>query len=123
VIKRLPFTQVLVDQNGIGMQLAEDLKKETGKAEGVDFTSPNKELWAVEARVKAEAALTPLPMDRDLAYQIHSIKKTRTDAKNNVYDTERNEKHHADKFWSWALALWAARGGPSVSSEPNPFYD
>lgn len=123
VIKRLPFTQVLVDQNGIGMQLAEDLKKETGKTEGVDFTNPNKELWAVEARVKAEAALTPLPMDRDLAYQIHSIKKTRTDAKNNVYDTERNEKHHADKFWSWALALWAARGGPSVSSEPNPFYD
>ncbi len=123
VIKRLPFTSVLVDRNGLGMQLAEDLERETGKAQGVDFTNPNKELWAVEARVKAEASLTPLPMDRDLAYQIHSIKKTMTSAKNNVYDTERNEKHHADKFWAWALALWAARGGPSVSTEPNPFYD
>ena len=24
------------------------------------------------------------------------------------FDTERNEKHHADKFWAWALAVWAA---------------
>lgn len=109
VIKRLPFTQVLVDRNGLGMQLAEDLERETGKAQGVDFTNPNKELWAVEARVKAEAGLTPLPPDRDLKYQIHSIKKTVTAAKNNVFDTERNEKHHADKFWAWALSLWAAR--------------
>jgi phage FluMu gp28-like protein len=106
IITRLPFTQVLVDQNGIGAQLAENLSK-TGKATGVDFTNPTKELWAVEARIQAERGNTPLPMDRDLAYQIHSIKKTVTVAKNNVFDTERNEKHHADKFWAWALAIWA----------------
>jgi phage FluMu gp28-like protein len=124
VIKRLPFTNVLVDRNGIGMQLAEDLQRETGKAQGVDFTNPSKELWAVEVRVKAEAGLTPLPMDRDLAYQIHSIKKTVTAAKNNVFDVERNEKHHADKFWGWALALWAAKtDAPGVTTVPNPFYD
>lgn len=109
VIKRLPITQVLVDRNGLGMQLAEDLERLTGKAQGVDFTNISKELWAVEARVKAEAGLTPLPMDRDLAYQIHSIKKTTTAAKNNTFDTERNEKHHADKFWSWALAIYASK--------------
>lgn len=108
VLERLPITQLLVDKNGIGMQLAEELET-TGKAEGVDFTNATKELWAVEARVKSEAGQTPLPNDRDLAYQIHSIKKRRTDAKNNVYDTERNEKHHADKFWAWALALWASK--------------
>lgn len=109
VIRRLPFTQVLVDRNGLGMQLAEDLQRETGKAQGVDFTNATKELWAVEARVQAEAGNAPLPMDRELAYQIHSIKKTITAAKNNVFDTERNEKHHADQFWAWALSLWAAR--------------
>jgi phage FluMu gp28-like protein len=118
VIKRLPFTQVLVDRNGLGMQLAEDLQRDTGIAQGVDFTNPNKELWAVEARVKAEAGLTPLPMDRDLAYQIHSIKKSISSAKNNVFDTERNEKHHADKFWSWALSLWATR-----TTESRAEYD
>jgi phage FluMu gp28-like protein len=107
IIKRLPFTQVLVDRNGIGMQLAEDLERETGKAQGVDFTNTTKEVWAVEARIQAERSNTPLPPDRDLAYQIHSIKKKVTEAKNNVFDTERNEKHHADKFWAWALALYA----------------
>jgi phage FluMu gp28-like protein len=109
VITRLPLTQVLVDRNGIGMQLAEDLEKMTGKAQGVDFTNETKELWAVEARIQAEKGNTPLPIDRDLAYQIHSIKKVITAAKNNRFDTERNEKHHADKFWAWALALWAAK--------------
>lgn len=110
IVNRLPFTKVLVDQNGIGAQLAENLGRITGRrAEGVDFTNPNKELWAVEARIQAERGNTPLPLDRDLAYQIHSIKKRVTAAKNVTFDTERNEKHHADKFWAWALALWASR--------------
>lgn len=108
IIQRLPFTQVLVDQNGIGAQLAENLARITGVAQGVDFTNPSKELWAVEARIRAERGKVPLPADRDLAYQIHSIRKMTTAAKNNVFDTERNEKHHADKFWAWALAIWAA---------------
>jgi phage FluMu gp28-like protein len=120
VIKRLPFLSVLIDRNGIGAQLAENLAKKTGKAQGVDFTNPTKELWAVEARLQAERANVPLPMDRDIAYQIHSIKKTVTAAKNNVFDTERNEKHHADKFWSWALGIWAASHGARPIPEDQP---
>lgn len=108
VINALPFTKVLVDQNGIGAQLAENLER-TGKAEGVDFTNPSKELWAVEARIQIERGNTPLPMDRAIAYQIHSIKKRISAAKNAIFDTERNEKHHADKFWAWALGVWAAK--------------
>lgn len=110
IITRLPFIQILVDRNGIGAQLAENLER-TGKVQGVDFTNQSKQLWAVEARIQAERTNTPIPPDRDLAYQIHSIKKKVTAAKNNVFDTERNEKHHADKFWAWALAIWAAGGG------------
>ncbi|MBU0492163.1 MAG: hypothetical protein KKB13_09975, partial [Chloroflexi bacterium] len=114
VLATLPFTQVLVDQNGIGAQLAENLTS-TGYAQGVDFTNPNKEMWAVEARIQAQRGHTPLPPDRDLAYQIHSIKKTVTASKNNVFDTERNERHHADQFWAWALGIWAARGRGAIS--------
>jgi len=109
LIARLPFTQVLVDQNGIGAQLAENLER-TGKAQGVDFTSATKELWAVESKIQFERGNVPLPLERDLAYQIHSIKKTVTAAKNVRYDTERNEAHHADKLWALALAIWAASG-------------
>lgn len=114
LITKLPFTRVLVDQNGLGMQLAENLGR-TGRAEGVDFTNPNKELWAVESKVQLERANVPIPSDRDLAYQIHSIKKKVTVAKNTVFDTERNEKHHADKWWALTLAIWAA-------SQPQGVY-
>jgi len=109
-IRRLPFSKVLIDRNGIGAQLAENLHRQTGRAEGISFTNSSKELWAVESRIQMERNNTPLPVDRGLAYQIHSIKKTVTAAKNNVFDTERNEKHHADQFWAWALAIWAAVG-------------
>ena len=122
VITRLPFTQVLIDQNGLGGQLAENLERRTGKAKGVDFTNPSKELWAVEARIQAERVHTPIPLDRELAYQIHSIKKIVTAAKNNVFDTERNEKHHADKFWAWALAIWAAVGAKQYAKPGTVKY-
>ena len=112
-VTRLPFTGVLVDQNGIGMQLAENLRR-TGKATGVDFTNQSKSVWAVEARLQAERGNTPLPVDRDLAYQIHSIKKTVTASKNVVFDADKNERHHADKFWAWALALSAGAAGRST---------
>ena len=108
VINRLPFTKVLVDPNGIGAQLAENLSDKTRKAEEFPFTNPSKELLAVESRLQFERGNVPLPMDRDIAYQIHSIKKSVTASKNNVYDAERNAKHHADKFWGHALAVYAA---------------
>lgn len=120
-IRELPFVQVLVDQNGIGMQLAEQLEK-TGRATGVTFTNATKALWAVEARLQAGRTNTPLPAEREIAYQIHSIKKAVTPAKNVVFDTARNEKHHADIFWGWALALSAANigVGNTVEYGENP---
>lgn len=121
LIRRLPFVSVLVDRNGLGMQLAENLER-TGVAQGVDFTNETKKLWAVEAKVQAERTNVPIPPERELAYQIHSIKKAVTPAKNVTFDTARNEKHHADKFWSWALGIWAANT-PAVITVENPFYD
>jgi len=111
LIEMLPFALVLIDQNGIGAQLAEHLTDTTGIAQGVDFTNATKELWAVQARIQFERGNVPIPVDRNLAYQIHSIKKLVTAAKNNVFDTARNEAHHADKWWGLALAIWAAVGG------------
>ena len=105
IITRLPFTTVLIDRNGLGMQLAESLER-TGRAYGVNFTNETKELFAVEARIQAERGNTPIPTDRDLSYQIHSIKRLAS-ATLNRYDCERNAKHHADKFWAWALAIYA----------------
>ncbi|MCB0041921.1 MAG: terminase family protein [Caldilinea sp.] len=106
----LPIKKALIDQNGIGRNLAENAAKAfPSKAEGVDFTNASKALWATDAKMLIQQNKTPLPVDRDLSYQIHSIKRRITAAKNVTYDTETNEKHHADKFWAWALGLAAAK--------------
>ena len=108
ILQILPVTSLLIDQNGLGMHLAENLAKDTC-AQGVDFTNVSKALWVTELKIQMERGAIPLPLDRDLAYEIHSIKKVITVAKNNVYDAVANEKHHADKLWALALASWAAR--------------
>ena len=109
-MQKLPIIGLLVDQNGIGRNLAETLEKMfPGRVAGVDFTHQSKLVWATDAKTLIQQRRTPLPAERDIAYQIHSIKRTITASKNLVFDTARNEKHHADKFWAWALALATAR--------------
>lgn len=125
VLDTLPVTSFLIDSNGIGTQLAENMEREFPQAQGVDFTNQTKELWAVEAKLRAQRAEVPIPLDRDLMYQIHSIRRTVTAAKNSRYDTEGNEKHHADMFWAWALAIWAGKtdGLNSATFGDNPLVD
>lgn len=111
-LDRLPVVKMLIDRNGIGRNLAENLQDAFGgKAIGVDFTNETKRLWATDAKMLIQKGKTPLPVDRDIAYQIHSIKRLVTANRNLIFDTERNEKHHADKFWAWALALSAGHDG------------
>lgn len=109
-MRRLNISRGLIDQTGIGRNLAENaMKKFPSKIEGVDFTMVSKTAWATDVKMLIQQKKTPIPTDRDLAYQIHAIKRIVTDKKNVIFDADRNEKHHADKFWAWALALVASR--------------
>lgn len=108
-VMTLPVLKMYIDRNGIGMQLAENMKKRYPSiAEGFKFTNESKQLLATNGKMLIQQRKTPLPASRDLDYQIHSIKKMITPAKNLVFDTQRNEKHHADKFWAWVLGLEGA---------------
>ena len=121
LLQILPVSSFLIDQNGIGMHLAERLSQDT-VAEGVTFTNASKALWATTLKMCMERGHVPIPPDRDLAYQIHSIKKTVTAAANNVFDTDANEKHHADKMWALALAVTAAtdlQDAPEYGTAPG----
>lgn len=110
IMSTLPIAQMLIDQNGIGMQLVESAVRRWGfRVQPAEFTNPNKELWAVEAKVRFQRGEVPIPTDRDFVYQVHSIKKKVTAAKNAVFDCDASEKHHADQFWAYALAVWAAK--------------
>jgi phage FluMu gp28-like protein len=116
-VTTLPIMKLLIDQTGIGMQMAETMSgRYPSRVEGVTFTNPAKALWAGNAKQLTQQRRAPIPNDRALAYQMHSIKRRVTAAKNIVFDVETSEKHHADKFWAWALAGTAAMGGNAVTA-------
>ncbi|WP_075063988.1 terminase large subunit domain-containing protein [Ornatilinea apprima] len=105
----LPIIRMLIDQTGLGMQLAEDAhRRYSDRCEGVTFSGASKQKWATDAKLKAERGEVPLPLERDFIYQIHSIRKLVSSSQTIQFDNDRGEGHHADKFWAWALALAAA---------------
>lgn len=101
--------RMAVDASGIGMQLAEELRKQLGTVEPVTFTNSVKEELVVRVKRLLEDGNLVLPDgDRDLIADIHSIRKEVTSAGNIRYDAEQNERGHADRFWAMALAVHAS---------------
>lgn len=117
VLDALPVARMLVDNSGLGMQLAEQLEAfYPGKVEGVTFSNTDKITWAVDARMLVQKQKVAVPVDRALAYQVASVKRIQS-GNSVIFDAERTDEHHADKFWAWALATYAANqllGGVNV---------
>ena len=110
-VETLPIHTLFIDRNGLGMNLAEDLEnKHPGIVKGFDFTNATKKVLASDAKKFFQLSRTPIPVDKDLAYQIHSIRRKVLASGVFAFDTEKAEKHHADKFWSHALMLHALGG-------------
>lgn len=127
LLDTLPVLTLLVDETGMGMQLAENLNAMYGpRCRGITFTNASKQLWAVEAKLRAQRGETPLPLERDLTYQIHSVKKKITNGAYVYFENDASDSHHADKFWAWALAIEAASprmANTSIVVDQNPFGD
>jgi phage FluMu gp28-like protein len=103
------LARLSIDQNGIGMMLAENLVSRFGsRVEPVTITNQVKERMAIEFRVGLEKRAIRLYPDRERIRHLHSVKKTLLPGGSTRYDTVRNEKHHADKAWSQMLAYWGA---------------
>jgi phage FluMu gp28-like protein len=111
------LARLSIDQNGIGMMLAENLVSRFGsRVEPVTITNQVKERMAIEFRVGLEKRAIRLYPDRERIGHLHSVKKTLLPGGATRYDTVRNEKHHADKAWSQMLAYWgAATELPSIN--------
>ena len=105
-ISALSPRKALIDETGLGMQLAENaMEKFPSQAEGVYFSAPVKEQLATGLRVRVEDKTVRIPIDRDIREDLHSIRKITTAAGNTRYDADSSEtKGHADRFWALALA-------------------
>jgi phage FluMu gp28-like protein len=73
----------------------------------VEFTVQSKDELARGVREGLEWGEFLLQNDGKFHRQIHSIKRIPTSGGAFRYDSERDDRGHADSFWAWALANYA----------------
>lgn len=96
---------IKIDATGIGADLAEGMhKKYKKRATEVLFTAPTKEKMALNLKKAFEDGKVIIPNDPLLIADLHAIKR-KAGARGFIYDADRNEHGHADRFWAAALAL------------------
>lgn len=115
ILRVLPIARMLIDQTGLGRNLAENMIKLFPiKVAGVNFSQAIKQMLATDLKKLVQTARIRIPADRDLAYQLHSVKRvvSGTLLKFDVVDdgsTTGGKGHHGDMFWALALSSAAAK--------------
>lgn len=110
MLNTLPVVRLSIDQSGLGMHLAENLRREFPQVVPENFTNESKEVWATDFKILLQRREVALPRDRELVAQIHSIRKHVTPSGRTSFDAERDSRGHADRFWAVALACRKERG-------------
>lgn len=101
-----------IDSTGLGRDLAETLQrvKPWGKKVVlVEFTLASKNALANSLKILLEEKRIVLPRCKHIIGQIHSIKKKYTAAGNEVFDSDKSKRAHADKMWAIALGSYTKR--------------
>jgi phage FluMu gp28-like protein len=108
-----PNTHLAIDETGMGMQMAEYLVEKHGEDRvlAVSFTNQSKAMMATTTKRYMTQGRAKFRADKDANFQMHSIKKEVTGSGNIVYNVKAGEqeterRHHGDKFWMRALAIW-----------------
>jgi phage FluMu gp28-like protein len=107
LIKKLPIVKATIDgtEGSHGADIAETLAFEFPQViESMNFSPESKARMAKNFRFRLEDRTIALLNDSKSIKQIHSIKKTITEAANVKFGAEKSKKHHGDKFWAKALA-------------------
>lgn len=106
----LPVAKLYIDQNGLGMHLAENLANDYPQVVPFTFSGASKEMLANDFKILLQRQQIAIPNDRDLVSQIHSVRKRVTPAGRTTFETSDSSlKGHADRFWSCALACQKER--------------
>jgi phage FluMu gp28-like protein len=112
LLETLPVARLSIDQNGIGMHLAENLRRDFAVVVPETFTNESKEIWANDFKILLERGEVELPKDRELVAQLHSIKRRLTPTGRPAFEVEKDEvgRGHADRAWAVILACRKERG-------------
>ncbi len=107
---RLPgLRRCCVDATGLGMQLAEEAKREFGwKVEPITFTPSVKEQLAFGLKRDLENARLRLAPDQRLRADLHGLRKE-VSLSGNIRFVGDTEDSHCDRTWALALRQHAAR--------------
>jgi phage FluMu gp28-like protein len=107
---RLPgLRRCCIDATGLGMQLAEEAKREFGwKVEPITFTASAKEQLAFGLKRDLENARLRLAPDQRLRADLHSLRKE-VSLNGNLRFVGDTEDSHCDRTWALALRQHAAR--------------
>ena len=109
--------RLVIDETGIGAQLAEHLQKTHGsKIRKVQFTSEIKENLIVNLKSLLIHKQISLPDDRELLTALNSIKRQYASTGHLRFDADRTDlTGHADTAWALALAVYDVL-------QPKPFF-
>jgi phage FluMu gp28-like protein len=112
VLSHKNFRRACIDATGIGNQLAEEAQKAYGalRVEPVMFTSKVKEDLASTTYIMVEGRKVLIPRDKVVRDDLYSVKAVTTSAGNVRYEADQEKDGaHADHFWAFALANYAAK--------------
>ena len=98
-----------IDQQGIGMQLSEELEYAfPGKVERVSFTNTNKAEMAYRLKVAMQAGNFWMPTDPAIVEDFESVERDITESGLVRIAAPRSASGHADRFWAACLAVHCA---------------
>ena len=118
VLQVIGLRRLVIDQSGLGMQLAEELVREHGsQVEPITITAPVKESLASRILAVFQRGDLAIPDHRPLIDDLHSVARSVTLSGNVRYAAPREAGSHADRWTALALALQAIDADPPCKFE------
>lgn len=112
LLSKVKLVRVGVDNNGIGVGLADGLEEKVGayRLERVEFSNPNKEVMGVDLRECMEDGRLRIPDHDSILNDFHKVKQLRTPTGKLRLDAVR-DTDHADRFWAAAVVVHMQKTG------------
>lgn len=113
----------LIDETGLGNNLAEDIHRECYQIEGLSFTSQAKEEMGFGLKAILESKRIVIPESAEYVSDLHSVQRSATSSNRVKLDAPHTgDGEHGNRFWATALMIRSASGITPQIVKPTPIY-